>query len=96
MNKRQFYKQKDWKHLRQKVLELDHYECQICKAKGKYTRADTVHHVNHIEDRPDLALSIYYNGERNLLSVCKDCHNSLHPEKMKRFERKKPLTPERW
>jgi len=94
-----FYHWKEWERLRLEVLRLDHNECQICKAKGKYRRAIIVHHVKHLKDRPDLALSIWHNGERQLVSVCKQCHEDLHPERVMqyRYEKKAAsLTEERW
>ena len=94
-----FYHWKDWENLRLEVLRLDNYECQLCKAKGRYRRAIIVHHVKHLKDRPDLALSIYDNGERQLISVCKQCHEEEHPERMiqYRYTRKsEPVTEERW
>lgn len=77
-----FYSWKAWKRLRKEVLRLDHYECQLCKAKGRYRRAEIVHHVRHLKDRPDLALSIWDGTERQLVSVCKRCHEEMHPESM--------------
>lgn len=77
-----FYSWKAWKRLRKEVLRLDHYECRLCKAKGRYRRAEIVHHVKHLKDRPDLALSIWDGAERQLVSVCKRCHEELHPESM--------------
>ena len=94
-----FYHWKVWENLRLEVFRLDNYECQLCKAKGRYRRAQIVHHVKHLKDRPDLALSIYDNGERQLISVCKKCHEEEHPERMiqYRYERKsEPVTEERW
>lgn len=94
-----FYSWKAWKRLRQSVLRLDHYECQLCKAKGRYSRAEIVHHVKRLKERPDLALSIWDNGERQLVSVCKRCHEGLHPESMRRDcpKRKQGDVPdERW
>lgn len=92
----QFYKSTLWKHKRAEVLRLDHYECQMCKSNGKYTRATTVHHVKHLKDRPDLALSLYDGKDRQLVSLCNECHNKVHPEKRKEYIKKEPLTPERW
>lgn len=109
-----FYKQKDWKQLRDAVLADYHNECAECRKRGIITRYDidadgkkklikTVHHVNHVREHPELALSRYYyeNGERkeNLLPVCKKCHNELHPEKgyrKKRHNEKKFVNEERW
>lgn len=94
-----FYQSKEWRRLRRDVLSADKFECQFCKAKGKYTRATHVHHVKHLDDFPELALEKYYpdNGvqKRNLMSVCKDCHETVcHPERLRHT--KKPLNDERW
>ena len=94
-----WYNSAAWEATRQKVLRLDHYECQNCKAKGRYKRAQIVHHVKHLKDRPELALSLYDpdTGERQLVSVCKRCHEQLHPESQKQYRTaNKPVTEERW
>ena len=94
-----FYSCSHWIKLREKVLELDRRECQLCKAKGRYRKAVIVHHVKHLKDRPDLALSIYDGEERQLVSVCKECHEEQHPESMRQYKYTKaeePLTEERW
>lgn len=79
----QFYTSTAWRHLRDVVLRLDRYECQCCKARGRYRRAVIVHHVKHVRERPDLALSIWDGEERQLVSVCADCHRELHPEMLR-------------
>lgn len=94
-----FYHWKEWERLRQEVLRMDHNECQICKSRGRYRRADIVHHVKHLKDRPDLALSVWDGEERQLVSVCKRCHEELHPERTVQYrygKKEKPLTEERW
>jgi hypothetical protein len=94
-----FYHSTEWQRVRASVLKHDHFECQRCKAKGKYTRATTVHHVKHLRDRPDLATSMYDGDERQLVSLCANCHNEVHPEKgLKLFSQtqKKFSTGERW
>lgn len=94
-----FYSWSSWRKVRDKVFKLDNYECQVCKAKGRYSRAVIVHHIKHLKDRPDLALDIYdaQTGERQLVSVCKSCHEALHPESMVGIEiRSEPVTVERW
>ena len=75
---------------------MDHNECQICKAKGRYSKATTVHHVKHLREHPELALTIFDGKNRQLISVCDACHNRLHPEKWVKHEHKEPLTEERW
>ena len=91
-----FYQWAIWKQTRERVLKYDNYECQICKAKGKYKRGVIVHHVKHLIDRPDLALSFWDGEERQLITVCKKCHEELHPESQRRYEHKEHLTDERW
>lgn len=109
-----FYKSKDWKKLKAQVLRDHHYECSECRKLGKITRYDisedgtkrklsTVHHVCHVRDHPELAMSRWYKdyetGEmrENLIPVCKACHNKLHPEKQKRQARTEGFTnEERW
>lgn len=98
-----FYQSKEWTTLRTKVLQEHHYECMHCRQQGRIRRADTVHHVNHVKDRPDLALTQYTvddQGNRtiNLVPLCNQCHNKEHPEKLLRYrkKKKKEITEERW
>ena len=103
-----FYKSKEWIALKTKVLKENHYECAECRKHGVITRNDddrllsTVHHVCHVRDHPELALSEWYKDystgklERNLIPVCKACHNKLHPEKIKRSSQEKFMNEERW
>lgn len=94
-----FYSWPEWRELRPQVLKLDHYECQLCKARGRFRRGYIVHHVKHLRDRPDLALSVYDpdTGERQLVTVCKRCHELEHPESLRQFApQKEPVTVERW
>lgn len=87
-----FYKSRKWKRIRKKILRRDNYECQLCKLDGTVTKGNTVHHIKHLGAFPDLALI-----ESNLVTVCKNCHNKLHPEKMKiKPVKTDPITPERW
>ena len=99
-----FYKSRQWIRLKESVLKAAHYECAECRSQGKITRYDidsegnkrllsTVHHVMHVRDHPELALSRTYKdmetGEvkQNLIPVCKACHNRLHPEKRRQRQR---------
>ena len=94
-----FYHWTEWEKARLTVLAFDHYECQSCKAKGRYSKAVIVHHIKHLKDRPDLALSIYDSntGQRQLISVCKECHEKEHPESQRQYMPKaEPVTKERW
>lgn len=77
-----FYDSTEWKRVRKEVLALDHHECVECARHGTYTPAKIVHHVHHLKDHWDLRSSIYdENGERNLVSLCADCHAKAHPER---------------
>lgn len=94
-----WYNSGDWAAVKAAVKQIDHNDCLICKAMGRRRAAHIVHHVRHLRDRPDLALSIYDpdTGARQLISVCKDCHEMLHPEAQRQYrQRTAPLTPERW
>lgn len=96
-----FYATEDWKELRAEVLEDFHNECQECLKKGSYTRADCVHHINEVRQRPDLALSKHYidsNGEQkpNLIPLCNTCHNMIHDKLTKFYMKDKFTNKERW
>ena len=89
--------------MRDYILRKHHYECLECKKRGKYTKATVVHHVLHVEDRPDLCLSEFYKDEYGRLHiqlepVCAGCHNMLHPEKLVKGHQKTEgyTNEERW
>lgn len=96
----QFYKSDEWMDLAASVMEEQHHECEWCREQGVYSSAVTVHHVNEVKVRPELALSrtyVTYDGitKANLIALCFLCHNKAH----KRFgfaPKKPPITPERW
>lgn len=71
-----FYLSSQWRRKRELILRRDGYRCQECRRYGRITQATTVHHIQHLEDRPDLALV-----SSNLVSLCMKCHNLAHPEK---------------
>lgn len=93
-----FYARDAWKRMAREVRKLDRYECIKCKARGRYSRGVIVHHVKHLEDRPDLALSITdpETGERQLITLCKACHEAEHPDALRCSTPATPLTIERW
>lgn len=88
-----FYKTGVWVRKRLEILERDNHECQRCKDAGGYSKGNVVHHIKHLEDRPDLALD-----DDNLMTVCEACHNILHPERLWTPEasKRRQITPERW
>lgn len=95
-----FYEWPEWQKARAYALYLDRGECARCRSRGRYTKAEIVHHVQHLKDRPDLALSIYdEDGNRQLLSLCRACHELEHPERLRpawTAKQSDPLTKERW
>ena len=96
-----FYLSEDWKEKRQEVLDDFFNECQECLKKGRYTKADCVHHVNEVRKRPDLALSKHYFDAKgnmcvNLVPLCNQCHNIVH-DKLGKWQKKDKFTnEERW
>ena len=86
-----FYHSKQWQVVRHERLRLDHYECQLCKAQGKHTRSTTVHHIEHVRDKPILALEL-----KNTETICRMHHNMEHPEKLQEFHKDKFENQERW
>lgn len=94
-----FYSWPEWRSLRPEVLRLDHSECQRCKAAGRFRRGFIVHHIKHLRQRPDLALSVFDpdTGARQLETLCKRCHELEHPESQRQYApQTPPLTAERW
>ena len=86
----QFYHTGQWLRKRDYILTRDHNQCQCCRKRGKYSRANHVHHLKHLRQYPELALT-----DDNLISVCGWCHeNVYHPEKHKK--KNKDVTVERW
>ena len=47
--------------------------CQMCQADNRYVKADIVHHIQTIEEHPELRLTL-----TNLLSVCNYHHSEIH------------------
>lgn len=95
-----FYNGRAWRKLSQDVMHEQHYECQMCKAKGIYTRARLVHHVLYLEHRPDLCMRKYYvdsegNKQRQLLCLCQQCHEEIH-ERCTYSDKKEQLNVEQW
>ena len=88
-----FYRSDVWREKRAAILLAQHYECQRCRRRGKYTRAKVVHHKKHLREFPELALA-----DDNLEALCEACHNEEHPEKLEQFNRKsgREWNDEKW
>lgn len=78
-----FYKTDNWLELRHEILINCQYKCKHCLNKGKFVRADCIHHVIGVRIHPELALSKTYTDEEgiekdNLIPLCNECHNEVH------------------
>ena len=95
-----FYKTDDWLQLRAEVMADHHFECERCAERGRYTRADTVHHEYYVRKHPSMALTRYVgegDARREVLHpLCNDCHNEIHGRKLKGSAPRAPLNEERW
>lgn len=96
-----FYKSTDWDIAREKSLTRDRYTCQFFLGKWndgvhfpkriKPVRANTVHHIISIKERPDLCLDI-----DNLISLSFIAHEIIEDRHRFEFKKKIPITKERW
>lgn len=86
-NIKAFYNSALWQHVREEILQEQHHECQLCKEKGLFMPAVTVHHIKYVRQHPELALT-----KNNLIAVCEECHYDIHH----RAEPKPQLNEERW
>lgn len=60
----------EWGELRRRILEEDKYLCRMCRTDSRER------HVHHI-----IPLSKYgSNHPNNLITLCYDCHNKVHPD----------------
>ena len=86
-----FYHTAAWKRVRALALQRDGGMCQECmdRMRAGYgfhpRRAEMVHHIIPVEERPDLALDL-----SNLRSLCNVCHAREHPEKGEKTAKERP------
>jgi 5-methylcytosine-specific restriction endonuclease McrA len=101
-NTDKFYNSTDFEIARERVLARDKYTCQFFLGKWndgihfpehiKIIRANTVHHIISIKERPDLALDI-----NNMISLSFEAHEIIEDRHRWTWrKKKKPLTEERW
>ena len=84
-----FYNDRTWRRLSREVMAEQHNECQHHKARGRYAKAQMVHHVMHLRDHPELAYSKTHTDadgkeQRNLVALCFECHEAEHPDRLKK------------
>ncbi|MFB7159558.1 HNH endonuclease [Lysinibacillus sp. NPDC056232] len=85
-----FYKSREWMSLRKEALKRDNYECQLCKAAGRYHKAENVHHMKEVKTHPHLSLTL-----SNLQCLCIKCHNDVH-DRLEITRATKYMNDERW
>lgn len=74
------YKSNNWQQLRDTIMKRDGYLCQDCKARGKITPAEEVHHIIEVTQANINDASITLNPD-NLVSLCRECHRQRHGAK---------------
>lgn len=72
-----FYKTKAWVTIQSLVRIRDNGLCVQCRAEGRTTFADMVHHKEPLKKRWDLRLTM-----TNLESLCNQCHNGIDHRKL--------------
>lgn len=78
-----FYKTPEWRALKAEVMRDHGGECEMCADRGRYARADTVHHEREVRKFPAMALTRWERGRdgevREVLHpLCNRCHNEVH------------------
>lgn len=68
-DKQTYLKSPQWQTLRKAVLKRDLYVCQSCKSSGVPLE---VHHITYTRLGNELL--------SDLVSVCRDCHQSIHDQ----------------
>lgn len=88
----EFYTSNLWRRKREKVKREQKHQCWCHLHPNDFpflrdqtpalVHGDTVHHVNPLRQRPDLALSdLDETGKQNLICICPSCHWQLeHPQ----------------
>ena len=67
-----YLKSEEWKSKRENTLKRDNKTCVCCEDK-----ATQVHHINYNH--------VYQEKEKELISVCKNCHEGIHGNKVVYF-----------
>ena len=86
MARKNYYDTKAHAEWRERVLRRAGYLCEECKRYGRLDKdglpvaAVTAHHIQHLDEHPELA-RVVSNGR----ALCLACHNKMHPEKGGRY-----------
>lgn len=67
---RRYIQSRQWRGIRQRVLERDNHTCQRCGENGRPGNELDVHHLSYAR---------LYNEElSDLLTLCRGCHGDIH------------------
>ena len=66
----------NWAEIRKRIFERDNWVCRLC-GKGGYIEP---HHIVSIRD---FLNAEFANGDNNLITLCRACHNRIHAGKVK-------------
>lgn len=69
-----FYHTPAWRRARLLALQRDRYLCKLHLSKKCTKIATEVHHIQALDDHPELALEL-----SNLISCCWQCHEETKP-----------------
>ena len=75
MGRHKFYSSKKWQDCRNAYASSKRWLCERCLEKGLYHKGAIVHHKIYITEQNINDTSITLN-EKNLMYVCKECHDS--------------------
>lgn len=67
-----FYHSKSWRRLRQAVMATTNGIDRLAMHQGRFEKAELVHHIIPLEERPDLGLTIW-----NLIPVSNKSHGYI-------------------
>ena len=70
------YNSERWRRKAEAMKRRDNYQCGECRKYGKRRPAQIVHHIQSVEEHPELVWE-----DSNLESLCMAHHNQKHPEK---------------
>ena len=67
-----YYRRKEWKEFRQRILKRDNYICNNCQQQ-KSERELQVHHKQYIDGK-----KIWEYADDDVVTLCKKCHAEIH------------------
>ena len=77
------YNSERWRRKAEVIKRRDNYQCVECRKYGKLRPAQIVHHIQTVEEHPELTWE-----DSTLESLCMACHNRKHPEKAAKKNRR--------